>query len=305
MGRFALLAEFDSDETTENFISNFWKNEVNLQEIVHKNQARVIGLMGLDTEHGPPGGHGELHPTYVLQMRTSGSGPPIDRWAFFVRNWGNEGYCGGSQHYLDLQQFTLRFPAPRGAEGATSVKNTDPPNLDAGSENGSNWSSFGASGLSPVQHDANGTFVEMIFNIGPPEDHTFIDGSVDITWMCGNSACAEPPPSPTPPAPPPASPQDDDNDLLEGASMLTKAQLDQLHTQFPSRRLVASRTSRPIQTIPFTPSTTQALKVGQGSVSDRTVPDAARQQRMVEIQRGICKMLPTDSKRPAICSSLP
>ncbi len=306
IGRFTLLAEFDSDETTENFISKFWKNEVDLQMIVHKNQARVIGLMGLDTEHGPPGGHGELHPTYVLQFRASGSGPPIDRWAFFVRNWGNEGYCGGSQHYLDLQLFTLRFPAPPGAEAATSVKFLDAPDLDAGSESGSSWSDFGVSGLSPVQHDANGTFVEMIFHIGPPEDHTFIDGSVDMTWMCGNSACLEPPPTtPAPPAPPPATTQYEDDDLLPGANLLTKAQLDGLKSQFPSRRRLASVTSRPIQTIPYTPSTPQAFKVGQGAVTDRTVPDTARQQRMVEIQKSICKTLPNDSKRPAICSSLP
>ena len=194
MGRFTLLAEFDSDETTENFISKFWKNEVDLQMIVHKNTARVIGLMGLDTEHGPPGGHGELHPTYVLQFRAGGSGPPIDRWAFFVRNWGNEGYCGASQHYLDLQLFTLRFPAPHGAEGATSVKFLDAPDLDAGSESDSSWSDFGVSGLSPVQHDANGTFVEMIFHIGPPVDahfHRWLGGYHLDVWklrMLGTAA---------------------------------------------------------------------------------------------------------------------
>jgi hypothetical protein len=307
MGRNALLAEFDSDETTENFTESFWRN-VNLSNTVHHNPARVIGLMGLDTEHGPPGGHGELHPTYVLQLRLNGSGPPIDRWVLFVRNWGNEGYCGGSQHYLDLQRFTLRFPAPPGAEGATSVKNTDAPDLDAGSENGSNWSGFGVSGLSPVQHDANGAFVEMIFSIGPPEDHTFIDGRVDITWMCGSSACPEPPPPPNTPAPPtspPAEAQHENDDLLPGADLLTKAQLDELQKQRPSRRRSLSTASRPIQTIPFTASTQQAFNVGQGALTDRTVPDPGRQQRMLDAQKSICKTLANNPQRPAICNSLP
>ena len=34
-------------KTTEDFIPKFWKNEVDLQMIVHKNTALVIGLMGL------------------------------------------------------------------------------------------------------------------------------------------------------------------------------------------------------------------------------------------------------------------
>ena len=302
IGRVQLLAEFDSDETTENFISDFWNHEVDLSTVVNHNTARVIGLMGIDTEHGPPGGHAELHPTYAFQIRLTGSTTLNDSWAIFVRNFGNEGACGASQHYLDLQQFTLRFPAPHGAEGATRVDELVS-NFDAGSENDSNWSNFTVSRVSPVQRDENGTYVEMTFTIGPPEDHTFIDGSVSLSWMCGVFSCPNLPPPST--ANPPATSQFEDDDVVPGANLLTKDQLSQIQKQVPSRRLMASRTSRPIQVVPFTASTAKVFKVGQGSLTDRTVADTARQQRMVDVQKSICAMLVNDPKKPGICGSLP
>jgi hypothetical protein len=306
VGRVQLLAEFDSDETTENFTGGFWNNEVDLSRAVNHNDARIIGLMGLDTEHLPPGGHAELHPTYAFQMRVNSGGPSIDAWALFVRNWGNQGACGASQHYLDLTQFTLRFPSPRGADGATSVKHAANPSLDAGSESGSSWSNFTVSGLSPLQHDAAGhPYVEMTFTIGPPEDHTFIDGEIFLEWMCGNVACPQPPPnSSQPTAQAPAS-GDEDGDAFPGANLLSKDQLSQIQKQLPPRRTALKATPRTVAVVPYTTPTPQVFRVGQGSLSDRTVPDLARQQRMVETQKSICTMLANDPKKPAICKSLP
>jgi hypothetical protein len=310
VARTSLVTEFDSDETTDHFASNWW-NGFDDNEHVHAlvgHDARIIGLMGIDTEHGP---HAELHPVYVFTVRAPGDkilggATLLDTWGVFIRNWGNEGACGGSQHYLELTQFTLRFAAPPGAENATSVVEQVQTNFHAGSESGSDWSGFSRTQLSPVQKDANGTFVEMTFNIGPPEDHTFFDGSLSIGWKCGSDYCPAPPTlkSPTPPVLPLATAEVEDEDEMAGADLLTLAQLNQLQAQFPppGKTIVPSR---PIQVIPFTTPAAQAFKVGQGSLTDRTVPDLARQQRTQQVQKNICTMLPNATTRPAICNSLP
>jgi hypothetical protein len=308
-GRSSLVTEFDSDETTDEFRSNWWKDFDDDDDVwaLADHEARIIGLYGIDTEHGP---HGELHPVYVITVRAPrpnipGGDPILDTWGVFIRNWGNEGACGGSQHYLDLTQFTLRFQAPPGAEAATSVVEQTQTGFDAGSESGSDWSGFSRSSLSPVQHDANGTFVEMTFNIGPPEDHTFIDGNLSIGWKCGNDFCKKPPPPPQKPTLPPAAPQEEADVVLPGADLLTSDQVSQLQQQFPARPPAAHGPSRPIAITPFTGAKPQVSKVGQGSMADRAVPDNASQQRTKDAQKKICQMLANNPKRPAICNSLP
>jgi len=42
----------------------------------------------------------ELHPIYALLVHIN-KDPQNDSWAFFVRNWGDEGYCGNSCWFLD------------------------------------------------------------------------------------------------------------------------------------------------------------------------------------------------------------
>lgn len=306
--RTSITAEFDSDETTDQFLSNWWNGFDDDEHVaaLKERDARMIGLFGIDTEHGP---HAELHPVYVFMVRAGsgkvlgGGGAILDTWGIFVRNWGNEGECGGSQHYLDEQEFTLRFSAPKGAEVATSVKEAIQTNFDAGTMNG-DWSIFKISGFSPIQHDADGTFVEKTFSIGPPDQQTFIDGSLSIQWMCGSDFCPTPPSTPAPPSAPPVTTPTEDADQLPGANLLTKAQLDELEKQWPSHRRKPTRPSQPIQSVPFTATTPPAYNVGQGSLTDRTVPDPGRQQRMVDIQKNICKLLGNDSKRPEICNSI-
>jgi hypothetical protein len=91
--------------------------------------AIVIGMLGLDLEHDA---HAELHPVYAMFIRlpeqtatgetsptgatgptSPTSGPVIGedvRWAFFVRNWGNEGYCGGNNEPLPNTRIQVRLP---------------------------------------------------------------------------------------------------------------------------------------------------------------------------------------------------
>jgi hypothetical protein len=58
--------------------------------------AIIIGLAGLDAQHSV---HTELHPVYAMFVHVQDD-PSDDRWAFFVRNWGDEGFCADHQEYF-------------------------------------------------------------------------------------------------------------------------------------------------------------------------------------------------------------
>ena len=61
--------------------------------MVSNKGAVVAGLIGLDSEHGA---YSELHPTYAMAIHTDSS-VTDDQWAFFARNWGDEGFCSQDQ----------------------------------------------------------------------------------------------------------------------------------------------------------------------------------------------------------------
>jgi hypothetical protein len=118
--------EFDSRETVDQWdnTDTWWKQfheyvaagDSRVHDI-DNHSAYVIGMLGLDTFSTPgfghaPASHGktELHPVYAMfvlvdqdQRRKQA------RWAFFIRNWGNEGYCGASQVKLYQQLITVRL----------------------------------------------------------------------------------------------------------------------------------------------------------------------------------------------------
>src|SRR5436309_1962822 len=77
--------------------------------------AVVMGLMGLDDVHG---GDSELHPVHVLAIREAETPDPgNDAWAFFARNWGDEGECSSRQHYVTARpsRSSFRRLSPFGA----------------------------------------------------------------------------------------------------------------------------------------------------------------------------------------------
>src|ERR1043166_9275967 len=65
--------------------------------------------MGLDGAHSSGGS--ELHPVWALAINVTNT-VSEDVWVFFVRNWGNEGFCGSHQHYLVLPSniYKVRLP---------------------------------------------------------------------------------------------------------------------------------------------------------------------------------------------------
>lgn len=125
--------EFNGLETVERFGHEWWtahREHVKSDtvpasaapgpgQIPDGTYAVVTGLFGLDAEHK---GHSELHPVYALSLLASCAETPDaegyfnDEWAVFVRNWGNEGFCGDwkAYHMLDLPNsvYAFRIPLP-------------------------------------------------------------------------------------------------------------------------------------------------------------------------------------------------
>jgi hypothetical protein len=117
-----LQAEFDSDETVDHWdgTGTWWedfhhhkvdKSDAAARGALDGKFAIVIGEAGIDFEHGC---HIELHPIYAMFVHVNDD-PNNDQWAFFVRNWGDEGYCGGSQVYyqntfLDNNEIRIKIP---------------------------------------------------------------------------------------------------------------------------------------------------------------------------------------------------
>ena len=143
----SVKGEFDSDETIDRFSTdqytnagNPWWNDFHQavdpgsstffltpSEMIDGHDAVMTGLMGIDTTHDPSS---EIHPVHVLAIRTDSpgvgqNGTPLDRWAFFARNSGDEGECSQYQHYVDLESVTLALRRPNGVPAtATAVMRT-------------------------------------------------------------------------------------------------------------------------------------------------------------------------------------
>jgi hypothetical protein len=108
--------EFDSDETVDNWdntecwwdrFHNLIKSDRSGLEDLNGQYAVVLGLIGLD------GGHSdfsaEIHPVHGMFIHTLDD-PNADKWAFFIRNWGDEGYCSSNQE--NLYQKTIQVVLP-------------------------------------------------------------------------------------------------------------------------------------------------------------------------------------------------
>ncbi len=144
----------------------------------------VIGMLGLDAPHrGKP----ELHPVYAMFVRTDNNWGLVgtQSWAFFVRNWGNEGFCGEQDVKLHPHprehrpikvqiRDVVREVSRSGWRGARNADRTEISSM--------NFS---------VQPNPAG--IELSFTLLPPEKQSWIVG--DITFV-------QRPPLPDPLPPP-------------------------------------------------------------------------------------------------------
>ncbi len=177
--------EYDSDEVIDHVKSQWWKNLKNVVDgnvpgtaassILVGPGAIVIGEMGIDCAHSCAS---ELHPAYVLAMHLKTSTIDDDQWAFFARNWGNEGYCGPDD-------VPVVFPNNRvvinihGPFASVPLKGADytPELLDSTEYKFSHDASGMAFSFSARPNAAN-----IAFTLLPPERQSMIDGIIHLRW---------------------------------------------------------------------------------------------------------------------------
>ncbi len=179
--------EFDSDETVDNWddTNTWWDNfhhnavdqdDAHARAMIDGRSVIVIGLLNLDKEHrGKP----ELHPVYAMFVRVNSGNTPSLRqssWAFFVRNWGNEGYCGSDDEglYAARQQVSIKVP---------DVINIKDNNIWEGAQNEDQLSGMEVTG----QHAGDG--IILTFTLLTPDKQSWFVG--DITFETREPANTE------------------------------------------------------------------------------------------------------------------
>jgi hypothetical protein len=119
--------EFDAGETVNQWDHaerSWWRlfhrtvdrSDYEARNLIDGHFAIVIGLLSLDAVFVPPFDHRgkpELHPVYAMFVRRDEDWKSKQvTWSFFVRNWGNEGYCGSDQMNLPTQVIKVQIPHP-------------------------------------------------------------------------------------------------------------------------------------------------------------------------------------------------
>jgi hypothetical protein len=185
--------EFNSDETVDNFHTKYWDDlhtSVDLGDcvltpfnngswfwvprLIDGDSAIVIGLLGLDCAHSA---YAELHPVYAMALHQSILNTVNeDVWHFFVRNWGDEGYCAsGGAIPMPLNKISFRLYRPWAAD--VSIISQE---VEWGYENdqtGNALSQFSGT-ISPLEDIG----AILTFTLPPPATRGFIDGTITLKW---------------------------------------------------------------------------------------------------------------------------
>jgi hypothetical protein len=145
-GRDGVHFEFDSEETVDNWDdTNTWWDDFHHNGVdqetapafIDGKQAIVIGMVALDLEHSDH--HSELHPAYAVFVRMPDPTTTQEKVAFFVRNWGNEGFCAPHQEPIPQNTLRIRIRHPWGT-GFTLGENVWVYGDDANEFNQQSWS---------------------------------------------------------------------------------------------------------------------------------------------------------------------
>jgi hypothetical protein len=188
---YGIEGEFDSDETIDHFNTPWWtsfhaavdadgcegctdgihSHSHSARDKINSGQpaeAIVTGLMGLDCAHAC---QCELHPVFALAWHVQPS-THDDEWVFFVRNWGDEGFCGSLQHYLFLPEnkYTFALPWKSGAADVDVLETTQ-------------WNPYHNSNQIPAVKKVKGDAVYVTFNLDPPRANgSMWDGELHLQW---------------------------------------------------------------------------------------------------------------------------
>ena len=176
--------EFDRRETVHQWdgTDTWWekfhhdgvdKGDDHARDMIDGHSVIVIGLLGLDTPHrGKP----ELHPAYAIFVLLDRNRVLRQtRWAFFVRNWGNEGICGSGR--LSVYKSPIKVQIRRAVQVVSQ-------NTWAGARNGSR-ADLNKMRMDPQLYTSmdptNFAGIELRFTLLPPDKESWIMG--DVTFQ--------------------------------------------------------------------------------------------------------------------------
>ena len=176
--------EFDSEETVDYWDdTNTWWDDFHHHFVDDNDQAAsgringkfaiVVGLLGLDNRHGV---HSELNPVYAMFVHVQDDSTN-DRWAFFVKNWGNEGYFGDNEEYLAPiagNKLRIRISHP-GATGFSLSDNVFAYGDDEAERNQESWTAQPVSGGGML----------LTFSLRDPSKQVGFVGDLTIAWRGG------------------------------------------------------------------------------------------------------------------------
>jgi len=181
--------EFDSDETVDvykkyvtwwlNFNNHVNESDFSIGQWIGGHKAIVIAPADLDGSHGYSI---ELHPAWLFMVHFASS-PTSDEYGFFVRNWGNKGFCSDDDHQLPLQDISVLLERPGSVGGHIKLGPLsgtelagDNPDIESITE--SWWPGHG--------------LVET-FHLPPPDDHGWIAGYIYVEWTMSGVVTPPPP----------------------------------------------------------------------------------------------------------------
>lgn len=145
-------------------------------------RAVVIGEIGVDGVHG---GYVESHPVFAMGLKVneqSGAHQVTETWAFFLKNFGNEGGCSDKIEFWDNPDgdyfIPLEWPI-----GANAVKIDGAPNV------------VGWNGPTPVTIEQNPGQRQTLIHVHQPKDIPVFGagGTVTITYSIPSQPLKKPP----------------------------------------------------------------------------------------------------------------
>ena len=270
--------EFDSDETIDNFHTAWWQalkqavdadepqdnhnNWTQTRAMIDGRKAIVIGLPGLDCEHKCST---ELHPVWAIAVQTAET-LWEESWAFFVRNWGNEGYCSGGLEVLNTKAIT--FQLRRAGTNDFSIASAA-------------FEGINTTGAVTTQMVPAGGAVLVTFTLNEPAQKSLVDGELHLKWSWPPREM-----QPRPPEPRYSVAMRPRSDLgpEEGFRKMVAALTPQERTRYMSLAKVAQGNAlraQPLRVIKRPPGPVQ------GTMRRRRTPTLAIPDRETELRRQV------------------
>jgi hypothetical protein len=164
--------EFDSDETVDVWTSDWWNgfhkavddSDEKARAKIDDADAVVFGLLGLDCVHDCGT---EIHPVLAMAIRVNDHPANIDRWSFFARNEGDEGFCSENLHHLGASTLAMRLHPPS-------------PSMHHFQLVGSNMMRNNKNVTFEVDRD--GSDAILLITIPDNQDEAHLSGSIDLQW---------------------------------------------------------------------------------------------------------------------------